>query len=83
MEIGVSPTMAVIGEWIVQTAGVKAPYEGGSIGLSFATSRHAFTLLVTNTSGAHVDLYSPGGDLDLSDGYFRLGFNISRTYGGP
>ena len=39
-----------------------------------------FHIFATNTAGAHTDLYAPGGDLDLGSGYFRLGFNITRTY---
>ena len=71
---------ALIGEWIVQTSGVKAPFQSASAGFSVATARHVFQLLLTNTRGSHTDLYAPGGDLDVGDGEFRLGFNISRTH---
>jgi hypothetical protein len=67
-------------EWVSQTAGVKARYQSLSLAWGVATSRHAFTLLATNTSGEHTDLFAPGGDLDFERGYFRLGFNISRTF---
>lgn len=71
---------ALIGEWIVQTSGVKAPFQSASVGFSVATARHVFQMLATNTRGSHTDLYSPGGDLDVGDGDIRLGFNISRTH---
>ena len=80
-ELRLRPNLALTAEWIGQVSGVRAPYQSASLGLSIATSRHAFHLLVTNTRGTHTDLYAPGGDLDFVDGNFRLGFNISRTYG--
>ncbi|HEU4402752.1 MAG TPA: DUF5777 family beta-barrel protein [Candidatus Polarisedimenticolia bacterium] len=75
-----SPRHAVTAEWVVQTSGVKAAYQGGAVGYSIGTARHVFHLLLTNTPGTHTDLYAPGGDLDPGAGDFRLGFNISRTY---
>ncbi len=77
----VSPRYAVVGEWNVQTAGVKAPFQGASVGFSMATSRHVFQILATNTQGTLTDLVAPGGDLDIRDSKFRLGFTISRTHG--
>jgi mono/diheme cytochrome c family protein len=79
-EFRFSSFTALTGEWVTQLAGVAAPFESASIGLSIATSRHVFHLLLTNTSGAHTDQYAPGGDLDWSEGDFRLGFNITRTF---
>lgn len=70
--------MALTGEWIAQTSGIEGADQSGSIGFSIATARHAFHIFATNTAGAHTDLYAPGGD--LGSGYFRLGFNITRTY---
>jgi hypothetical protein len=72
--------MAVTGEWIAQLSGVQNDFQSGSIGFSIATARHAFNVFVTNTAGAHTDLYVTGGDVKLRDGDFRLGFNISRTF---
>lgn len=72
--------MAVTGEWIAQLSGVRNEVQSGSIGFSIATARHAFQVFATNTPGAHTDLYVTGGDVKLSDGDFRLGFNISRTF---
>ena len=76
----VTPRYAIVGEWIGQLSGVDAGYQSGTLGFSIRTARHAFLLLASNTRGAHVDLYAPGGDLDWSDGDFRLGFNLSRTF---
>ncbi len=73
---------AVTGEWVAQTGGVKARYQGIALGYSIATARHAFHLVLSNTQGTHIDLYAPGGDLSFESGDFRLGFNISRSYGG-
>lgn len=78
-ELRLTDHMAITAEWVGQTAGVKAPYEAISIGLSMATSRHVFEIVATNTAGLHTDLYVPGGDLDPGDD-FRIGFNISRIF---
>jgi len=75
-----TPRVALTGEWVAQTAGLKSPFHSGSIGLSMATARHVFHLLLTNTQGSHTDQYLPGGDLDAGDNEYRLGFNISRTH---
>ena len=72
--------VAIITEWVGQIDGVMAPYQSASIGVSVATARHSFQILLTNTTGAHPDLYLPGGDLDWGDGDFRIGFNLSRTW---
>jgi uncharacterized beta barrel domain-containing protein DUF5777 len=79
-ELRLGPRRAVTGEWIGQTSGVQAPFQSVSLGFSMATARHVFHLLLTNTQGHHTDLFAPGGDLDVRDGEFRLGFNISRTH---
>jgi len=83
VEWRIGPRYALTGEWIVQTSGVQAAFQSGSLGFGMATARHVFHLLVTNTQGNHTDLYAPGGDLDVRDGKFRLGFNISRTHSFP
>jgi hypothetical protein len=72
--------MAITGEWIGQPSGVRNDFQSGSIGFSIATDRHVFHLFATNTFGSHTDQYAPGGDLEVRDGGFRLGFNISRSY---
>ena len=72
---------AIIAEWVGQIDGVMAPYQSASIGVSVATARHSFQILLTNTTGTHPDLYLPGGDLDWGDADFRIGFNLSRTRG--
>jgi hypothetical protein len=74
------PRIALTGEWVAQTAGVKAAYQSASIGVSMATSGHVFHLLVTNTQGSLTDQYAPGGDLSPRAGDFRLGFNIGRIH---
>ncbi len=76
----VTSKQSLSAEWIGQTAGVKARYQSFSLAWGVATALHAFTLLATNTQGEHTDLVAPGGDLDVEQGYFRLGFNISRTF---
>jgi Membrane bound beta barrel domain (DUF5777) len=80
VEWHIRPTLALIGDYVVQTGGVEAHYQGGSVGLSISTAGHVFQVILTNTSGIQTDLYAPGGDLDFGGGDYRLGFNISRTW---
>lgn len=41
---------------------------------------HVFQVFVLNTAGLTTPQYLPGGDLRMSDGEFRLGFNIFRWF---
>ncbi len=68
-------------EWVPPVSGVTAKYQGASVGLSIGTARHSFHLLLTNTPYAHTSQFVTGGDLDWGAGDFRLGFNITRTFG--
>ncbi len=79
-EYHVSPRFAVTGEYVAQTGGLKAQYQSASLGISMSTAHHVFHLMITNTPGTLTDQFTPGGDLDLRGGRYRLGFNISRTH---
>ena len=72
--------VSLSGEWVGQIDGVEAPYQGVSLGLEIATSKHVFHVIISNSPGLHTDLYAPGGDLDFAEGDFRIGFNISRLF---
>ena len=79
-EVRLTSRTAITGEWIAPVGGVENDFQSASLGYAIATARHAFEVFVTNTAGAHTDLYAPGGDLDARKGDYRLGFNISRVY---
>ncbi|TDI13300.1 MAG: hypothetical protein E2P04_03625 [Acidobacteria bacterium] len=78
-EVRLTRKLALVGEWIGQISGVKAPHESVSLAVRMSTGRHAFDLVLSNTKAAHTDLFAPGGDLDPGDD-FRLGFNITRSF---
>ncbi|MCZ6917513.1 MAG: DUF5777 family beta-barrel protein, partial [Gemmatimonadetes bacterium] len=78
-EVRLTRKLALVGEWIGQISGVKAPHESVSLAVRMSTGRHAFDLVLSNTEAAHTDLFAPGGDLDPGDD-FRLGFNITRSF---
>ena len=80
VEVRLTSKTAITGEWIAPVDGVENEFQSASLGYAIATARHAFEIVVTNTAGAHTDLYAPGGDLDARKGEYRLGFNISRVY---
>jgi hypothetical protein len=48
-------------------------------GLEIATAGHVFQIVVSNSVGLAADQYLRGGDLDIRDADFRLGFNIYRV----
>jgi len=79
-ELRLNSKTAITGEWVAPLRGVENDFQSASLGYAIATARHAFEIFVTNTAGAHTDLYAPGGDLDARKGDYRLGFNISRVY---
>jgi cytochrome c553 len=77
----VNDVVGVTVEWVPQLSGPKAKYQGASLGFSIGTARHSFHIVLTNTPYAHPSQYIPGADLDWGEGDFRLGFNITRTFG--
>jgi uncharacterized beta barrel domain-containing protein DUF5777 len=80
LEWSLKPRLALTGEVVAQTSGIRAPYQSASIGISMGTARHVFHLILTNTRGLQTDQYVTGGDLDARNNQYRLGFNISRTH---
>ncbi|MHB8055357.1 MAG: DUF5777 family beta-barrel protein [Candidatus Aminicenantales bacterium] len=72
--------LSLIAEWTPVFAGYAAASNGWGFGLEKKIGGHVFQVFVTNGTGLTPDLYLPGGDLRLSDGDLRLGFNIFRTF---
>jgi hypothetical protein len=79
--------LSVIGEWVpiisgftrTLTFGNDIRFDTWGGGLEIATAGHVFQIVVTNSVGLTSDQYLRGGDLDLSEGDMRLGFNIFRV----
>jgi mono/diheme cytochrome c family protein len=74
----------------VQPLGVFPDSEGEyvfhdafTVGLEKHVGGHVFHLYITNSRALASDHYLSGGDLDFSDGEFRLGFNIYRELNMP
>lgn len=78
--------MSVLAEWVPIVTGYAQTSTFGNVnrfdswggGLEIATAGHVFQIVVTNSVGIATDQYLRGGDLDIRDGHFRLGFNIFR-----
>lgn len=78
--------LALVAEWVpmlsgytrTTTVGLLNRYDHFGGGLEVATAGHVFQIVVTNSLGLSTDQYLRGGDLDILDGDFRLGFNIFR-----
>jgi hypothetical protein len=79
--------MAVVAEWtpIVSgftrslTFGNDIRFDSAGAGFEIATAGHVFQIVLANTVGLTADQYLRGGDLDVSAGDIRLGFNIFRV----
>lgn len=78
--------VSLVAEWApmlsgytaTQTVGRVNRYDHFGTGLEIATAGHVFQIVLTNSLGLSTDQYLRGGDLDVLDGDFRLGFNIFR-----
>jgi hypothetical protein len=69
---------SIIGEWIPVVSGFSTDRDSWSLGLEAKKGGHVFQLFVSNVFGLTSNQYLPGGDLSVSDGDVRLGFNIYR-----
>ncbi|MFQ5650553.1 MAG: DUF5777 family beta-barrel protein [bacterium] len=50
-----------------------------TVGLEKKVGGHVFHVYITNSIGLSTNQYLSGGNLDFSEGKFRLGFNVYRT----
>lgn len=82
----VAGNMALVSEWVpivagyVQTTtfGNANRFDSWAGGLEIATGGHVFQIVLSNSVGLTTSQYLRGGDLDVSSGDVRLGFNIFR-----
>jgi len=72
--------LSLILEWNPVISGVKLDESGWGLGLEYKIGGHVFQIYALNTFGLASAQYLPGGDLRLSDGDFRFGFNILRWF---
>jgi hypothetical protein len=72
--------LSLIGEWLPVLSGYEAESTGWGVGLEYKSGGHVFQLFLTDALGLTSDQYVPGGDLNVSDGDIRLGFNIFRSF---
>jgi len=72
--------LSLIAEWVPVLAGYKDVSNGWGLGVEKKIGGHVFQFFVTNALGLTPSQYLTGGDLKLSDGDFRIGFNIFRTF---
>ncbi|MEZ4699595.1 MAG: DUF5777 family beta-barrel protein [Rhodothermales bacterium] len=79
--------MAVVAEWVPIVSGYTRSltfgndirFDSAGAGFEIATAGHVFQIVLSNTVGLTADQYLRGGDLDLTKGDVRLGFNIFRV----
>ncbi len=79
-------SISLVGEWVpivtgytlTSTFGEFNRFDTWSGGIEIDVGGHVFQIIATNSAGLTTDQYMRGGDLDIRDGDFRLGFNIFR-----
>ena len=74
-----SDNVSLVGEVIPVLSGYSLDSSTWGVGLELRKGGHVFHLFMNDSYGLTPGQYLPGGDLELSDGDFRLGFNIYRT----
>jgi len=72
--------VSLIGEWIPVLSGYKSEDTGWGLGIEKKAGGHVFQFFVLNSVGLTPGQYLPGGDLPLEKQWFRLGFNIYRSF---
>lgn len=72
--------LSIIVEWIPVLSGYKANSSGWGIGIEKKIGGHVFQVFLLNTIGITSSQYLPGGDYQLKDTEFRIGFNIFRLF---
>jgi hypothetical protein len=72
--------LAFIGQWVPVFDGFRARANGWGAGLEYKIGKHVFQVFAVNSIGLIADQYIAGGDLLLSQGEFRFGFNLFREF---
>lgn len=79
-------SISVIGEWVpivsgytlTSTFGEFNRFDSWGGGIELDVGGHVFQIIITNSAGLTADQYMRGGGLDITEGDYRLGFNIFR-----
>ncbi len=72
--------ISVVGEWVPVLSGYKFRHNGWGLGLEYKVGGHVFHVFISNSYGLTTDQYITGGNLNIKDNEYRLGFNIYRTF---
>jgi hypothetical protein len=73
-----TPSMSLLGEWIVSETVTDSENDSGTFGMEFETRGHFFKLVVTNQDRMHPTQYLAGSIHPFDADNLRLGFNITR-----
>jgi hypothetical protein len=72
--------LSLIWESLPILSGYEAESQGWGLGLEYKAGGHVFQVFLTNMLGLTSDQCLPGGDFKISEGDYRLGFNIFRSF---
>lgn len=71
---------SVLLEWIPVLSGYTNSSWGWGLGWEWKVGGHVFQVFAVNSTGITTPQFVPGGNLQLKNGDFRLGFNIFRWF---
>ena len=71
-------TVSLMIEWFPVLSGDAREFSTWSAGIGKHIGWHDFALVFTNSTGISASDYLRGGNLDIGEREFRLGFNIFR-----
>ncbi len=71
--------VAIVAEVIPVISGYSVGKNTWGLGIEITRGGHVFHVFAGNSYGLTPNQYVPGGDLDIADRDFRIGFNIYRS----
>jgi hypothetical protein len=71
---------SILLEWIPDLSGYSFESSGWGFGVEKRIGGHVFQVFVLNSVGITTPQFVPGGEFRISEGEFRIGFNIFRWF---
>ena len=76
----IAQDLSLLLEWVPVLSGYSNESAGWGLGIEKKIGGHVFQVFALNSVGITTAQFAPGGELRLSDGEFRIGFNILRWF---
>ena len=76
----VSPQWSVLAEWNPTVSGWRQDFDSLTLGIELETGGHFFKIFLSNNDKVNTTQYIAGANRDFTNGDFRIGFLITRTF---